>query len=418
MRRKLAFLEGTLYAGGVIANNVVTTVTIRGIFSRESLNKALDKVQRRHPLLNVHIEHGDDGTPYFVQNTIKKDIDVRVVDRSGDEDWKDEFVKECLISFDAVNSLLLRIVWIKGNDFSDLIFVGHHCICDGRSILNLVHETLHVLGDPEMDIGTYNQFSAILDFVPTYVKRNRANRMIAKCLPVLTKIALRFASFKKEISRNSPYFIHWKLSVEESKAIFEQCKVRGLSIHAFFCAVFLRAFGDVEGRKRQLKLFCSIDMRRFIKEVKNDMLFAFPAMVPLHLNKNPSRNVWQQAEVLKTTLSRRIEKLSVYDTLAFSEGLTTLIPQITEYAKKDKGTHAFTFSNMGLVQLADQYNGLIVENLYSPASIFALGNPSTLSITCFKAQIDFMFTSDENFLPHASAQAFQTRALEIIRTSL
>ncbi|MGK9123728.1 condensation domain-containing protein [Olivibacter sp. SA151] len=418
MKRKLTFLEGTLYAGGAIANNVVTTVTIRGSFSKACLQAALDKVQRRHPLLNVHIEQDVSSAPYFVQATIKKDIQVRVIDRLTDDDWKSEFVRECLAPFDATDSLLLRVVWIRGENLSDLMFVGHHCICDGRSVLNLMNETLCVLGNPAMDIGSYDQFSSVLDFIPEHVKRNKGNRFIAKCLPMIVKTALRFAAFKKEINRCNPYFIHWNLSKEESKAILEQCKFKGLSIHTFLSAVFLTAYGDVDGRRRCVKLFCSIDMRRFIKEVKNDMLFAFPAMVPLHLKKSSVRNIWQQAEMLKVALAKRMEKLTVYDTLVFSEGLTPLIPQITNYAKKDKGTHAFTFSNMGRVQLEEHYGALAIENLYAPASLFALGNPSTLSITSFKGQIDFMFTSDENFLSYPVARAFQTRALEIIRTSL
>lgn len=419
MKRKLTFLEGVLYAGGTIANNVVATVTIRGSFSEGQLQLALSKVQCRHPLLNVHIQYDAVNAPYFTYNEVTaKSIQIRAVDRINDDHWKEEFIRECLEPFDATNSLLLRVVWLKGLSFSDLVFVGHHCICDGKSILTLMAETLRVLGKPQTDLGSYAQFSSILDFVPEGTKRNRANQVIAKLLPVLTRTALKFALFKREINRSNPYFIHWKLSKEDSEAIFKQCKAKGLSVHAFLSVVLLRAYCETTGKRKKAKLFCSVDMRRFIKEVKDDMLFAFPAMVPLHLKHSSSKNIWEDVEALKTELTTRIEKLTVFDTLVFSEGLTSLIPQITKYAKKDRGSHAFTFSNMGLVRMEEQYGTLTVKNVYSPASIFALGNPSTLSVTSFKGQIDFIFTSDEQFFPYLTALAFRNRAIEITHETL
>lgn len=414
MKRKLSLIEGTMYAGGKTAVNVVSSVTVKGTIKESDLHAALLKIQNKHPLLSANVWEDEARIPYFVKQNPVQNISVRLVNRQTPKDWEKESIIECLTPFNTTGGALFRLIWIKSDDVSDLIFVAHHCICDGRSVLNLIDETLTLLGQPEKELESYESFSSIQDFIPADIRDNKANKLKVRLFSTVAKVVLLLVAFKKAVKREKPFFMHWRLSKEESSLIIEKCKSEGASVHDALSVAFLRGFKDIETIKSHSRLYCAVDMRKFLPEVKNDMLFAFPAMVGLDLPKKINTDFWSQARTFKSELSKKIKEMNVNTVLLYSECLLPSLPRMTQYAKADKGTHDFTLSNMGKVSISERYNDLEVESLQSPSTIFPFGNPTTLFTTYFKGQIDFIFTSDEYFIKHMDAQTLKKNAMAMI----
>jgi len=414
MKRKLSLIEGTMYAGGQTAVNVVSSVTIKGIIKESDLHASLLKIQARHPLLRSNVSEDEAGIPYFTEQNPVQRIAVRIINRQTDKDWERESVAECLTPFNTRNEALVRLVWIKSEGISDLIITGHHCICDGRSILNLMDETLSLLGEPEKEIGDYKSFSSIQDFIPAEIRNSKANKLKIQLFSKAAKLALLAVAFKKEIKREKPFFLHWKLSKEESSSIIEKCKAEGSSVHDALSVAFLTGFKEIKTIKSHSRLYCAVDMRKFLPEVKNNMLFAFPAMVGLDLPNKKTVGFWNQTREFKNELAKKIEEMNVNTVLLYSECLLPSLPRMTRYAKADKGSHDFTLSNMGKVNISEKYGNLEIESLQSPSTIFPFGNPTTLFSTYFKDQIDFIFTSDEHFITREDAMALKKNAIDKI----
>ena len=396
------------------AVNVVSSVTIKGTIQESDLHASLLKIQARHPLLSNNVWEDEAGIPYFVEQDPIQRIPVRIVDRLTDNDWERESITECLTPFDPKKKPLIRLVWLKSESISTLIFVGHHCICDGRSILNIIDETLSLLGQPEKEIGAYKSFSSIQDFIPAKIRENKANKLKVKLFSKVAKLALLVGAFKKEIKREKPFFLHWKLSKEESSLIIEKCKSEGASVHDALSVAFLIGFKELETIKSHSRLYCAVDMRKFLPEIENNMLFAFPVMLALNLPNKKKVGFWNQAREFKKELTKKIEEMNVNTLLLYSESLLPSLPRMTKYAKADKGAHDFTLSNMGKVSLREEYGSLEIESLQTPATFFPFGNPTTISTTYFKGQIDFMFTSDEYFIKQEDALAVKKNAMDIL----
>lgn len=415
MKRKLSLIEGTMYAGGKTAVNVVSSVTIKGAVQESDLQASLLKIQARHPLLNSNVWEDDAGIPYFVEQNPVQRIALRIVNRQTDKDLERESITECLTPFNTKNDTLVRLVWLKSESVSDLIVVGHHCICDGRSILNLMDETLSLLGDPQKEIGAYKSFSSIQDFIPAEIRESKANKLKIQLFSKVAKLALLAVAFKKEIKREKPFFLHWKLSKEESSLIIEKCKSEGASVHDALSVAFLRGFKEIKTIKSHSRLYCAVDMRKFLPEVKSNMFFAFPAMVGLNLSNKKNDGFWNQTHEFKNVLAKKIDEMNVNTVLLYSECLLPSLPRMTRYAKADKGAHDFTLSNMGKVSISEKYGALEIESLQSPSTIFPFGNPTTLFTTYFKDQIDLVFTSDEHFIKREDVLALKERALSMIK---
>lgn len=120
------------------------------------------------------------------------------------------------------------------------------------------------------------------------------------------------------------------------------------------------------------------------------------------------------ARLFRNELLTKIGKIDVYRQFMISESLLPLLPKIIKYAKTDKGAHDFTFSNMGNLAIKENYGTFVLDRLYSPITIFPFGNPSTLSTSTFRGQIDFMFTSDEHFLKKSDALQLKAKAMELL----
>ncbi|MBB6501736.1 condensation domain-containing protein [Pedobacter cryoconitis] len=414
MIRKLTLIEGTMYAGGDTAVNAVVNAKICGVIHEKSLHAALAKIQLRHPLLNVNIQEDVSGIPYFVTLDNIPEIPVRICERYTDADWQEEMTRECLTPFDVLEGPLMRMVWLKSQTVSDLILSCHHCICDGKAVLNLLEEILYLLDQPEMEMDTYESFSSLADFIPDRDRNSRINKLLILLTGRMVRLALLIGSSRKAIQRENPYLIHWRLDKQESASILFKCKTDGISMNAALGVVFLKAFAHVETIRSYTKLFCAVDMRKFIPTIKDNMLFAFPVTIGLGLKAKKGTGLWEMARLFRNELLTKIGKIDVYRQFMISESLLPLLPKIIKYAKTDKGAHDFTFSNMGNLAIKENYGTFVLDRLYSPITIFPFGNPSTLSTSTFRGQIDFMFTSDEHFLKKSDALQLKAKAMELL----
>ena len=415
MKRKLTLVEGTMYGDGQTAVNAVVAVKIKGSIDVGNLQHALSKVQARHPLLNVNVREDSTGIPYFITNENIGQIPVRTANRYTNEDWEKQTSVECLTPFDTKNGPLMRVVCLKSAEASNLIMVCHHCICDGRAILNLLDETLRLLAEPQIDIGTYHSFSSLYDFIPDQVKKSRKNLLMVSLVKKLSGLILLAAASKKEIKRVKPYLLHWRINKEESAAILSKCRKEGVSLHAVLSVIFLKAYDTIGTIKSYKKLYCAVDMRKFVPEIKNDMLFAFPAMIELGLKGGCNIEFWDQVRLLKEELILKISKTNVNRIFLLDEGLSTFLPKLAKYAKVDKGAHDFTFSNMGNSSIQENYGLVEVQDVYSPVTIFPFGNPSTFFASAFKGQLDFMMTSDAHFIKYEEAIMIREKVMELLK---
>ncbi|SHG71476.1 condensation domain-containing protein [Pedobacter caeni] len=414
IKRKLSLIEGTMYADGCTAVNVVSGVRIKGNIPEKDLHDALLKIQKRHPLLRACIVEEENGISYFMERKSISPIPVRLVTRYGDEDWEKESMAECLSPFTSKDQPLARLVWIHSEQISDLIFVCHHCICDGRSVLNMMDETLRLLAQPRLEIGAYSTFSSVEEFIPDAIKFNKANMIKVRLFAKVVNFSLKILCLKKAIKRDQPYFLHWKITRAESSMILESCKAADISVNAALSVAFLKAHQQIKQLKSYSRLYCAVDMRRFLPEVKDDMFFAFPAMIGLNLKSNLSSNLWPQARLFKEKLQKEISKIDVSKLFMYSNGLLRTVPKMSKYAKAERGAHDFTFSNMGKVTIKENYGKFEVQALHTPSTVFPFGNPTTLSSTTFRGEIDFILASDEAFLRKEDSMALKRNAMELL----
>ncbi|HWW42163.1 phthiocerol/phthiodiolone dimycocerosyl transferase family protein [Pedobacter sp.] len=415
MRRRLIIGERIMYVDAVTPLNCVFAVKIRGDFSLENLRAALAKVQQKHPLLRARIQEDAKGIPHFTSSNHLSEIPVRVVDRQSDEDWKQESEREWSALFDDKDLPLARVVWIKGASVSDLILVCPHCVCDGTTFVALMTEVLQLLDQPDREIGSYPPFDSIAGLLSESYSSSPSKIFKARIFSVLASVFFLFKSSRKQHPAGKGYLLHWKLDKESTAALMDGCKASGVTLHSALCVAFLEAFHAVKGDRAHGKVICPVDVRRFVKEIKEDHMFAFAPIAELSIEKGTKIGFLAKAQQVKEDLDTKISAMKVHELLFMSEYFHASVPKMVRYLRSTDGTHDFTFSNMGRLGIPGSYGSFELDAIYSPSVGFPWRNPNTLVVSTFKGEMDFSFYSNTVFLDPQEATAIKDQALLMLQ---
>jgi len=410
MERKMIIGERIMYVDSSTALNCVFTVRIRGSVQREKLQRALDKLQRKHPSLHSVIKNKRRGVPYLVLSPGITPIPVRMVERLSDEHWKAESKLQWTELFEQKNAPLARVIWLWSAEVSELMLVCPHCICDGRSIATLMGELLAVLDDPEKELLAYPPFKSIQQLLSEKYSLARQFRMT-----LLSGLAFWFFLTKPKSKTNvagDSYMLHWKLDAENTAAIAAACKRTGTTIHSVLCVAFLEAFRLVKGEGARGKIITPVDIRRFVPEIKDDMMFAMAPTMEIVPEQHAGDDFWTKVKKVKEELAGKISALKGRDWLMMAEYFSS--DQIIRYLKESDGTHDVTLSNMGRLAIAEQYRSFEVETIYSPSVAFPWRNPNTLVVSTFKGEMDFTFCSNDAFLKQEEVEAIREKAVSLL----
>src|SRR3977135_4340585 len=415
MKRKMFFFERLMYVDGQTPINCIITARIHGNFAADDLQSALKKVQLKHPLLRANVVEKWSHV-YFVFSDNPPKIPVRVVERHSDEDWRNVTATEWKTPFNMNEGPLVRMVWIKSEGVSELMLIGHHCICDCTSLITIFREILQVVDQPDVQLTPYPPFQSLQDLFPQEVLSDLKMELLVKVKAALLRL---FALTVKAVSPAPPgehYLIYWRGDVKESAALVHRCKAEGTTPYAAMCVAFLLAFRQVKGARFKNRIMCRVDIRRFISNIRADVMFNYAPPIPLRMDPriDPGAGFWDLARKLKQSMSEQIGRLNAYEHLMVAEELQTSIPKVISFLRRSKGRHVFAFSNVGRLDMPDNYRGFRVEGLLGVTVAVPWRNATTLITAHFRGHTDIALVSNDGFLPYAEAVAIKETAVKLL----
>lgn len=419
MKRNLLFLERVLFGDGTEPFHGVYALKIHGAIDHAGLVQALARLQEKYAMLCTAIGIDALGRPYFHTPPSTPQIPLRIVERKSDDDWNRETVHELGTSFNILNGPLFRITWIRSAEVSDIIMAFHHCMCDGGSGVALLSDLLALIDDPQAAIGKAPAFQSIRDLVPAEILNNSRNRFKAKLSAALVHLGLSLGSLfistkRKPAPRSADYLINWKLGVEQSKALFAHCKNEGVTVNTAIGLALMEAFKAVNGSGAHGKATCPVDIRRYMPEVKRDMLFSYGLALNISLAQSIGNRFWEKAICLQTHVSKQMAKLNPYEFTMIMEASHGSVAKLHRFLTYAKVGNDFMFSNMGKLDIPARYRNFTVDTIYSPTVVGPFANPNTIITTTFNGQMDFSFVSNQDFMPRTTAVQIREKAMEIL----
>jgi hypothetical protein len=334
-----------------------------------------------------------------------------VVERHSEQDWQSVTAVEWKMPFNVHEGPLVRVVWIKSEGVSELMLVGHHCICDGASLIAIFREVLQAADQPHMPLAPYPAFESLDELIPQEVSSDLKMALLVKGKAALFRL---FALTVKEVKTAPPgehYLIYWRAGAKESAELAQRCKAEGTTPFAALCVSFLLAFRQIHGAKFKNKLMCPVDIRKFIPNIGPDMMFNYAPTIPLALSSGRGEEFWDLARRLKQSMSEKISGLNAYEHLMAAERLHTSIPKLISLLRRSKGSYDFAFSNVGRLDIPENYQTFRIESFLGVTVAVPWRNATTLITTHFLGQTDLAFVSNDGFLPYAEAAAIKEKAI-------
>lgn len=417
MKRRLLFGERMLLGDGTEPFNAVIPFRLRGTFVLKDIQQALAQIQNKHPWLRALIAHDEKEIPWFDVPENPISIPIRIVVRKGEDHWQEESKREWHTPFEYKKLPLIRFVWIKGENVSDMLFAFHHCLCDGGSAMAFLYEFLKVLDNPSADIGIEEPILGIQDVVPANILNSRRQKLKAKFIGRLAATAIKYIPVgKKAVERQDDYLIHWKVDEKVSQQLISYCKSNEVTVNTFLSAALLQAFREVKGTAAFNKVSCPVDIRRFATQIKNDHIFAFGLMIVVSSNEKMS--FLENLRSMQTSVERKTAKLNPYITMMVMESGHDALNNFTKLLKNGKSSNDCMFSNLGRIQIPHEYKEFTLDTIFSPSVIGPLGNTTTMVVSTFRDAMDFSFVGSEGYLPYTDALAIRDEVMQIIKLQL
>jgi hypothetical protein len=421
--RPLLLLERTMYRDGRTPFTSVFPIQVRGELDEGQLRQAVTRVQAKHPLLRCVVEETSDG-PRFVLLERPAAIPLRIVERTGEDHWQAEVQREWVAVFDATREPLVRLVWLRGGEINELLLIGHHCICDGHSGITLIRECLSAYDRPEQDLGTYDALGALEDLVPAALLENRQFQRRVRRKAGILRLTLFLKQFGGRKSRGPRiafehmYFHRWTMCKGTTLALTERCRSENVTVLAALSVGFMQAFRDVRGAQGFGKTRTMVNARRFLPEMRADALFGLAPGVTLRTNTMDvsAADFWDRARTIKNDMTDRIEGLGagLYETLASLERLHDKYAAAVAFFDRAPAVRNVTLSNLGRLDLPQQYRTIRLEKVYSPLVMVSPTPANTVVISSFAGEMEFAIVSDGYSLPRAQALEISRRAMRIV----
>jgi hypothetical protein len=407
----MLFFERLMYVDGETPVNCLMTARLRGRIIEGNLRSALKKVQRRHPPLRANVMENEKH-PSFVFREEPEDIPLRIVPRKTDEDWRTELLSEWRTPFCLRREPPVRLVWIRSDDVSEFLLTGHHCVCDGASLVTIFRELLCATDQPELDLEPYSPFASLGHLIPAVTRPNWKVRAGTASKAALFHAFARTVRTVRPGSLGEHYLIYWSADAEMSAAFSVRAKAEGTTPFAAMCVAFLDAFAQVMGAEFKNKMMCPVNIRRFIETMDRDTMFNYAPTISLSLKRKAPGEFWARARFLKETMLRKIDRLNAVEQLMTAERLHSSVSKLISLLLQSRGSYDFAFSNVGRVEIPDKYGDFELDSLLGVTVALPWRNATTIVTTQFRGRTDVAFVSKEEFLPRSQAHGIQQRAIE------
>jgi hypothetical protein len=355
--------------------NFALMARIRGNLTPDQFQKALDKLQLKHPSLSANVVQEADGNVYLIPKPALE-FPVRIMARKHPESWVEEVTTELDQAFDLLNNPPIRFVLLWGKGVSEVLFVCPHALADGFATAYLVRDFLVFLNDPDVEVAPMPLAQPMSELIPDFPGKRMAIQR-AKLKARLLKIFLSRSTKQKKsqadvVSPVKPkyHLLPWTLTTEQTSALVARSRAEGTTVHAALCVAFLRAFGEFrkDGWKRRIQ--SPISLRKRLAHPVGEAFGLFVNLVEFRVDCAPEYDFWDVAREIKQGFVRRTVDKQIFNSLVEANIVThqlgkVITPQIVAQSFM-AADYDLSITNLGRLDFPTRYGSLQLDALFGP----------------------------------------------------
>ncbi len=399
MLRELGVFEKALLISNRHAPfNVVSVLQMEAAPAPETVRAALTRLQARHPLLRARIVNR--GKRSFFE-AISAELPFHVIQRSGDESWRQVAEQEMAFAHQAARGPLFRVIYLYGQEQGDLVFNFHHTIMDASSGVHLLDELLRWCAAEKTNLPALQPVEALEErFPPPYAGPWRGLATARYALAqMVDMIGYRWRNRVKRMPIVQPggrtHTATLVLPEPLAASLAQTGRRAGLTLNSLLNAALLLATNRhlYEGKPVAMRTFTFVDMRPFTQPpTPAEHLGSYISMLGQTIDVRGDQEYWTLARNLHQKIYRSLKSGDKFSASLMSEGMLSML---TRYQIMRFGATALSYS--GVVPLAKRYADIRVVGLHGFISAFDLGPELGSQARLFHEQIwwDFIYLDSD-----------------------
>lgn len=321
MERKLGRMEqGIIYVGELASLFIVVVLRLVNGPPPEVLQRALALLQRRHPLLRMHIVRDKDGL-WFREAADVEPIPVQVDARSDEGQWETVTEAELNRKMDTSTPSLMhvRYLYSAGRDApSEIVFACHHAAMDAASGTRFCHELLSLCG--AMCAGeSLEELEPLPLADPVDELYPPAFRGIGRLWRTATFMVRQMGAemnYRRRLGDGRRPELHpavhtriltLQISPDATRKFVRRARRGGVTLNSGLAAAELVAVGKhlYGGEPLPLRAIAFADLRPHLKPpVPPENLGAYFAMLQYVVQMGSQRELWELAREVQQTIYR------------------------------------------------------------------------------------------------------------------
>lgn len=433
MRRQLGAFE----TAGIITSenevfNVVVVLRITHGPPPETLRRALDILQKRHPLAGVHIQK--EKSRYFFVSDGTPSIPLVTTPRTHPEHWRRVTEDELNTGIDLFTGPLLRCTYLTADGdgserhgAADIIFTFQHSIMDGDSGIHFLHQMLDLCrqsanGQAMTESVSDEPLPPVDAFYPPKFKGLGKRLRMAGFL--LRQMADEFMWRLR--SRGCPpptihpsgraYILPVRMSKALSDAVVKRSRRRRVTLNSIFNAAMLLAVRKhlYGGRSVPLRQFSFANLRPYVKPPLGiyDLLMAI-SMMRLTIPMKADQSVWELADVINRLTYRAARRGDKFITNLFSHHMMKAVFRFKAFRM---GVTALSYTGPGKVE--PRYGSTEIQALHAFVSNFPVGPEYTTQIRLFGGEFWWDIVYLDSDMDAAKARAVADDIMTILEEAV
>lgn len=415
-------------SNGTFVSNFSILIRIRGEFSLQQLQQALDRVRARHRLLIPGADDESLASTHFPLRFL--------ANGSDDQAWKEVVKEELRMPFPNGNGPFARFAWLQSNGHSDLIGTFHHGVCDGFSGIYVMRDVLQVLGNPKARVSALPPPAHLIRLIPEAVTTDLRVKWQLRKTVIMTRAALSLGRLSKRITfRPQPAFARSDLSTlgelplnlrmciltqtltdAQTARLIQCCKTEGTTVHAAVCTAWLRAFANTpDGTNHRIRSVSSpVSLRNRLTQPVDETAGMFLSTVETSLHCKPGTDFWTMAREFHTRFKHDStdEKVFMMPLMfgAFAQSFSKAeMGEAIRSFFSGPVKYDFSITNLGRLDFPTQAGSLQVESLYNLVN--SSEHERTVGVNTFDGRMTFIFIFRESKMTSQAGEQLMTQAI-------
>lgn len=270
-------------------------------YNKEKIQETLRELEAAHPFLKSCIAREPESCKLYY--CWHEELKVPVFEKETPSLWANDYSDITRYGWDVFHECLLKLVVYPSDKEFEVMFIAHHLLGDGRSILDMVCEFADcyvamkkpVLAKENLissvdELTKGSKLSAINKLIIGYANRRWKNEDHA----IDYKAYRRFE--KEFIASNPVSYIEEAWDEAKTEDVLRNCRERGVSLNDYLVA-------DMMCREKTRRIVIAVDIRKYLSNYKTDALGNYASATVIEVCVR-LEDVWNVAK----SASERIKK--------------------------------------------------------------------------------------------------------------